>query len=191
MTKSPVETKSATSGRGWSSSRIAAMRALSDSTDSLRRYSNTATFRSAHSARKRSLILASSLFASPFSFPSTQIATSVVARTASVFFTRCAPSSPSSSSPAVSVSRHGPSGRISIAFETGSVVVPGFALTIASSWPVNALKSVDFPALRKPKNAICVRSPFGVSFIPAIIRSSRGNQSFSRRFSSSLFSTST
>ena len=93
---------------------------------------------------------------------------SVVASTSSDFFTRISPSGPSSSRPAVSVTRHGPSGRISIAFETGSVVVPATSLTIATSCPVSRLTSVDFPAFLNPKNAICTRSPLGVSFNPAI-----------------------
>ena len=141
---------------------------MNASTSSPRRYSSTATLRAAHSASKRARIRAPSGAAS--AALATHTATSAVASTSSVFFTRCAPSAPSSSSsPAVSVSRHGPSGRISIAFETGSVVVPGRSLTMARSCPVSAFTSVDLPAFLSPKNAMCVRSPLGVSFIPAIL----------------------
>ena len=71
--------------------------------------------------------------------------------------------------PAVSVISTGPSGRISIAFATGSVVVPGTSETMAACWPVNALIKLDFPALRRPKMLICSRDPAGVSFNDVII----------------------
>jgi hypothetical protein len=53
-------------------------------------------------------------------------------------------------------------GRISIAFATGSVVVPGTDETIAAGWFVNALIKLDFPAFRRPKMPICRREPAGV-----------------------------
>ena len=102
------------------------------------------------------------------SAPSTHTATSATASTSNVRLTRIAPSSPSSSSPAVSVTRQGPSGGISIAFETGSVVVPGTSLTIATSWPVKAFTSVDLPAFLGPKNAMRSLFAEGVSCISAI-----------------------
>ena len=82
--------------------------------------------------------------------------------------TRSRPSSPSSSSPAVSVSTTGPSGSHSIARRTGSVVVPFTSDTSATSCPASRLISKLFPAFRRPKNPMCVRSPDGVSFIPLI-----------------------
>ena len=68
----------------------------------------------------------------------------------------------------MSVTRQGPSGKISIAFETGSVVVPGTSLTIATSWPVKAFTSVDLPAFLGPKNAMRSLFAEGVSCISAI-----------------------
>ena len=93
---------------------------------------------------------------------------SVFSSTFSVFSTRIVPSSPTSSNPAVSVIKHGPSGKISMAFETGSVVVPGTSLTMAICCPVNALTNVDFPAFLSPKNAMWMRLPRGVSLSSAI-----------------------
>lgn len=45
----------------------------------------------------------------------------------------------------------GPRGRISIARETGSVVVPRTSLTTARRCCVTALTRLDLPALRQPK----------------------------------------
>jgi hypothetical protein len=44
-----------------------------------------------------------------------------------------------------------------MAFNTGSVVVPGVADTKAVSCPVRALMSEDLPLLRRPKRAMCKR----------------------------------
>ena len=57
-------------------------------------------------------------------------------------------------------------GRSSIAFRTGSVVVPLVSDTTARSCPVTALTRLDLPAFLLPKNPICTLSPDGVSFIP-------------------------
>ena len=56
----------------------------------------------------------------------------------------------------------GPSGRSSIAFRTGSVVVPFTSDTMAKSCPVIALIMLDFPALRFPNIPMCKRSDVGV-----------------------------
>ena len=162
-TTSPGATRSATSGRGASASFTPAIFAFSPSTESPRLYFSTGTFRARHAASKR---ISSALPASPSD--ATHTATSVFSSTSRERLTRSSPSGPSSSSPAVSVIRHGPSGSISIALETGSVVVPATSLTIAISCPVSALTSVDFPALRSPKNAMCVRFPDGVSLSSAM-----------------------
>jgi hypothetical protein len=66
------------------------------------------------------------------------------------------------------MTRHGPNGSISIAFETGSVVVPGTSETIAAFCPDSEFISDDFPAFLLPKKAILTRSAFGVSFNPAM-----------------------
>ena len=42
------------------------------------------------------------------------------------------------------------------------LVVSFTSETIAISWPVKALTRLDLPALRRPKKAICTRSPAGV-----------------------------
>ena len=55
-----------------------------------------------------------------------------------------------------------------MAFDTGSVVVPATSLTMATSWPTNSFTSVDFPAFRSPKNAMCTLLPDGVSFSSAM-----------------------
>ena len=57
----------------------------------------------------------------------------------------------------------GPNGRSSIAFCTGSVVVPRTSDTTASSCPVIALTTLDFPALRQAKNPMWIRLAEGVS----------------------------
>ena len=81
-----------------------------------------------------------------------------------VFRTRSSPRCPSSSKPGVSIIITGPNGRSSIAFETGSVVVPFVSDTTANSCPVTAFTTLDFPAFLLPKNPICILSPDGVSF---------------------------
>ena len=67
---------------------------------------------------------------------------------------RLFPNSPSSSNPGVSMNRQGPIPWISIAFCTGSVVVPGVS--------VSALIREDFPLLRFPKRAMWSRLALGV-----------------------------
>ena len=91
-------------------------------------------------------------------------AISVELRTFKLCETRISPSSLLSSRPAVSVRSTGPSGRISIAFETGSVVVPATLETTARVCEVSAFIRLDFPALVRPKMPICVLSPEGVVF---------------------------
>ena len=81
-----------------------------------------------------------------------------------VFRTRSSPRCPSSSKPGVSITITGPNGRSSIAFETGSVVVPFVSDTTANSCPVTAFTTLDFPAFLLPKKPICILSPDGVSF---------------------------
>ena len=61
-------------------------------------------------------------------------------------------------------------GRSSIAFKTGSVVVPRTSETRASSWLVTAFTTLDLPALRMPKNPMWTRSPEGVSFNVLVLR---------------------
>ena len=88
----------------------------------------------------------------PFVPSTTRTAMSVLFKTRFVRSTRLLPSSCSSSSkPGVSVMTTGPSGSSSIAFCTGSVVVPGRSETTARSCAVTALTRLDFPALRLPK----------------------------------------
>ena len=60
-------------------------------------------------------------------------------------------------------------GRSSMAFMTGSVVVPSVSDTTARSCPVTALTTLDFPAFRRPKKPIWIRSPDGVSLSPIVI----------------------
>jgi hypothetical protein len=48
--------------------------------------------------------------------------------------------------------RTGPSGRSSIGFSTGSVVVPGVAETIETSCRVSAFRRLDLPTFRRPKS---------------------------------------
>ena len=104
----------------------------------------------------------------------TSTARSVLRITCMLLCTRWLPSSPVSSSPAVSIISTGPRGSSSIALLTGSVVVPGVSDTMAMGWLVTAFMRLDFPALRLPKKAICSRSADGVSFrlisIPPIQR---------------------
>ena len=62
----------------------------------------------------------------------------------------------------------GPSGRSSIAFDTGSVVVPKVSETRDISCPVTAFTRLDLPEFLLPKKPICTLSPEGVSFNPII-----------------------
>ena len=66
---------------------------------------------------------------SPRDESTTSTAASALSSTFIVRPTRIFPSSPSSSMPGVSIITHGPSGNISIAFLTGSVVVPATSET--------------------------------------------------------------
>lgn len=75
---------------------------------------------------------------------------SALLSTLTVFLILSAPSSPTSSIPAVSMITTGPTGRISMDLKTGSVVVPGTLETMATSWLVRALMRLDFPVLRLP-----------------------------------------
>ena len=63
----------------------------------------------------------------------TRTAQSVLFSICLVFFTRSSPSSPSSSKPGVSIITTGPRGKSSVAFVTGSVVVPFVSDTTARS----------------------------------------------------------
>ena len=81
-----------------------------------------------------------------------------------VFVIRNCPSSPSSSRPAVSINTTGPMGRSSIAFKTGSVVVPFVSDTMESACPVNALIKLDFPQFLLPKMPMWIRFAEGVLF---------------------------
>ena len=62
------------------------------------------------------------------------------------------------------MSTTGPKGSSSMAFVTGSVVVPLMSDTMARLWEVRALMRLDLPALRRPKMPMCVRSAEGVLF---------------------------
>ena len=55
-------------------------------------------------------------------------------------------------------------GKSSIAFLTGSVVVPKTSETTERFCPVTAFTRLDFPALRIPKKPICTLSAETVSF---------------------------
>ena len=67
----------------------------------------------------------------------------------------------SSSMPAVSMSRMGPSGSSSIGLSTGSVVVPGTSETMLTCWLVREFSTLDFPTLRLPNRPIPMRIPLG------------------------------
>ena len=58
----------------------------------------------------------------------------------------------------------GPKGKSSIAFCTGAVVVPRVSDTTDIFWLVTAFTTLDLPALRRPKKAICGRSAETVEF---------------------------
>ena len=103
----------------------------------------------------------SSSAARPLSASATYTAMSVLPKTSNDFSRRSAPSSPVSSSPAVSISTHGPSGNSSMLLYTGSVVVPRWSETMAMFWPVSALIKLDFPAFRLPNSAMCVLTERG------------------------------
>ena len=68
--------------------------------------------------------------------------------------------------PGVSIKVTGPRGSSSMDLYTGSVVVPRTSDTMAMFCPVTAFTRLDFPAFLNPKNAMCMRSEDGVSFIP-------------------------
>ncbi len=91
---------------------------------------------------------------------------SVRSKTCIVRRARSSPSTPTSSMPAVSMKRTGPSGSSSIGFSTGSVVVPAKSLTIETSWRVIALSRLDLPTLRRPKMPMWRRIPRGASMSP-------------------------
>ncbi len=87
--------------------------------------------------------------------------------------TFCAPSSPTSSRPAVSITVMGPMGRSSMLFCTGSAVEPGAGEIRETSCPVRALTKEDLPTLRRPKKAmakrlergvVCICFPFGRNY---------------------------
>ena len=94
----------------------------------------------------------------PIQTSTTNTAISVCFKISCVFCMRNVPNSPSSSSPGVSMMSTGPNGNNSIAFLTGSVVVPLTSDTTAMFCPVIAFTKLDFPALRMPKKPICIRS---------------------------------
>ena len=98
---------------------------------------------------------------SPFSGSMTKSAASHSESTFLVASTRILPRSPESSNPGVSIRTTGPKGRISIAFLTASVVVPGTEETSETLCPVMRLTSELFPALRRPKIPMWTRSPEG------------------------------
>ena len=102
----------------------------------------------------------------PIEPSTTSTAISVPSSTCLAFSIRISPRLPSSSMPGVSIITTGPSGNSSIAFITGSVVVPLISDTTDKFCPVTAFTRLDFPALRLPKNAICTLSASGVSLSP-------------------------
>jgi hypothetical protein len=59
----------------------------------------------------------------------------------------------------------GPSGSSSIGFSTGSVVVPGWSETIATSCRVIAFSRLDFPTLRRPNVLMCRRRSRGADCV--------------------------
>ena len=123
---------------------------------------NTTTQDSSLSWMRCSIFKSSSVMPAVLSM--TRMAMSVLFNTCKDFCTRSCPSSPLSSMPAVSIINTGPKGNSSMAFNTGSVVVPGTSATTASFCPVRALIRLDLPALRFPNKPIWTRSPAGVAF---------------------------
>ncbi len=123
---------------------------------------NTTTQDSSLSWMRCSIFKSSSVMPAVLSM--TRMAMSVLFNTCKDFCTRSCPSSPLSSMPAVSIISTGPKGNSSMAFNTGSVVVPGTSATTASFCPVRALIRLDLPALRFPNKPIWTRSPAGVAF---------------------------
>ena len=95
----------------------------------------------------------------------TSSAMSLASRARSARAMRSSPRALSSSNPGVSVIMTGPSGRSSMLFLTGSVVVPRISDTMESCCEVKAFTTLDLPAFTQPKNVICVLSPEGVSFM--------------------------
>ena len=102
----------------------------------------------------------------PIEASATRTAMSVLPNTFFAFSILSCPNLPSSSKPGVSIITTGPRGRISIALETGSVVVPSSSETIESCWPVIAFTRLDLPAFLRPKKLMCVLSPEVTSFNP-------------------------
>ena len=96
----------------------------------------------------------------------TRMAASVRSSTRRARCTRSSPSAPVSSMPGVSITTTGPAGSSSMAFCTGSVVVPFTSDTTDRFCPVTALTTLDFPALRRPKKPICGRSADTTSLSP-------------------------
>ena len=92
----------------------------------------------------------------------TMTATSVLVITSLVLPILSLPKSPISSMPAVSMIITGPRGSISIALNTGSVVVPATSLTSAMFCLVSALITLDLPAFLLPKIPMWTRIPLGV-----------------------------
>ena len=80
----------------------------------------------------------------------TYIAISVLFKISKVLLVLISPKSLSSLNPAVSINNTGPTGINSIAFCTGSVVVPSFSETKDTSCPNNLLIKEDLPALVLP-----------------------------------------
>ena len=100
------------------------------------------------------LISSLSVFVKPIVASTTKTATSVLVKISRVFLTLSSPKVPSSSKPGVSIITTGPKGNNSIAFLTGSVVVPLTLETTDNSCPVTALTKLDFPAFLSPKKPI-------------------------------------
>ena len=104
----------------------------------------------------------------PFEASATSTARSLCPSICLVRLTLSSPKLPSSSKPGVSIITTGPRGSSSIAFLTGSVVVPSTSDTTESSCPVTAFTRLDLPAFLRPKKPICMRSLLGVSFNPIL-----------------------
>ena len=111
----------------------------------------------------KSFINCSSVLPMPSTRSTTSTATSTRLRIKRVFDILFSPSSPSSSKPGVSMMTTGPRGRSSIAFVTGSVVVPLVSDTTARSWFVILFTRLDLPAFLLPKKPMWILSPDGVS----------------------------
>ena len=126
---------------------------------------------------------------SPLSASTTRMAMSVLSRTCRARFTRISPRVPTSSIPGVSMMTTGPMGRSSMAFCTGSVVVPLVSETRDKLWPVTAFTTLDFPAFRRPKKPMWTRSADTLSFSPIVVSSFLNHISFSSKNAGSLIRT--